>query len=115
MSNTKKIGTWGEAYALKYLENCGFYLYQSNYRQGRNEIDLIVYKKELLVFVEVKTRGTVNHGYPESFLLEQQKANIHDVATYFLQRHPWSGTIRFDIVSIWNTVPLQLEHFVDAF
>ena len=115
MSNTNKIGRWGEACALKYLESCGFYLYHSNYRYGRNEIDLIVYQQDLLLFVEVKTRRQIHHGFPESFLSDEQKEHIHLAAQHFLLEHPWPGRIRFDIISIWMKTPLGVEHFMDAF
>jgi len=60
-----KTGNIGESKAAEYLKGIGYSVVEKNYRHKRNEIDLIVKKDELLVFVEVKTRtsGEVLEGY----------------------------------------------------
>jgi len=115
MTIPHKIGNWGEAYALNYLETCGFYLLCSNHRWQRKEVDLILWKKDLLIFVEVKTRTSVRFGFPESFLTDHQIEGIRIAAEEFVQHHCWKGRIRFDIVAIWYSNPVRLEHFEDAF
>ncbi len=115
MTIPHKIGNWGEAYALKYLETCGFYLLCSNYRWQRKEVDLILWKKDLVIFVEVKTRTSVRFGFPETFLTDHQKEGIHLAAEEFVRDHHWKGRIRFDIVAICYAKPVRLVHFTDAF
>ena len=55
MKNNKIIGDKGEEIALKYLEELGFKFLERNFRgKRRGEIDLIMTKGVVIVFVEVK-------------------------------------------------------------
>lgn len=59
-------GEAGEREAEKFLKReKGFQILERNWRHGQDEIDLIVYDDEILVFVEVKTRraGALVPGY----------------------------------------------------
>ncbi len=47
----------GESIALKHYQDLGFSLVQRNLRFKRGEIDLILRKQRLLLFVEVKYRA----------------------------------------------------------
>lgn len=55
-SPTHQIGQKAEENALQFLLNQGFQLIVQNYHCQFGEIDLIVFKNELLVFVEVRQR-----------------------------------------------------------
>ena len=55
MKNNKIIGNEGEEIALKYLEKLGFKLLKRNFRgKNRGEIDLVMTKGVVIVFIEVK-------------------------------------------------------------
>ena len=60
MADKKIIGDLGEDIALKYLENLGYTLIERNYRgkQTRGEIDLVMTKGVVIVFIEVKSTKT---------------------------------------------------------
>lgn len=65
---TKNLGTGeaGERVAERFLKKeKGFRILGRNWRHGRDEIDLIAYDLEILVFIEVKTRrsGAMVPGY----------------------------------------------------
>jgi putative endonuclease len=60
----KSPGAWGEDLALRYLIQHGYTLLDRNYRTRRGEIDLIVRKDDILVFVEVKLRRQTAFGDP---------------------------------------------------
>jgi putative endonuclease len=51
----REIGDIGEAVACKYLEKRGYRVLERNYLKPWGEIDIIVDKGDLLVFVEVKS------------------------------------------------------------
>lgn len=55
--NTREIGIIGESIALQYYRELGFSLVQRNLRFKRGEIDLILRRQRLLLFVEVKYRA----------------------------------------------------------
>ena len=115
MGNNKKLGTEGERLAGEYLAGNGYVILERNYRSGRSEIDLIVSKDDVLVFVEVKTRSRVDFGMPEDWVDEKKAEMITSGAEDYLEENEWNGNIRFDIVAIiMKNVP-EIEHFEDAF
>jgi putative endonuclease len=57
VSDVKKdLGIHGEQSVVDYLQRNGFAILARNYRKQYGEIDIIARKKDLLIFVEVKTR-----------------------------------------------------------
>ena len=54
--NTRKTGVQGEVLAREYLKSKGYKILKENFRCPVGEIDLIVSKDNLVVFVEVKAR-----------------------------------------------------------
>ena len=63
MKNRQQKGLEGENIAAGYLEARGYDLLERRYRFGHKEIDLIVRKGDLVVFVEVKNRRTEERSY----------------------------------------------------
>jgi len=52
----KRVGKIGEDFAVKYFKKNGYRVVERNFSTRFGEIDLIVGKNGVLVFVEVKTR-----------------------------------------------------------
>ena len=80
---------------------------------GIGEIDFIAKRRNVMVFVEVKQRSSIeNAAY--SVKAEQQK-RIWRAAETFLQKHPAFQTceVRFDTVLI--SLPFKIRHIKDAF
>lgn len=113
MSTTKLKGQIAESKAAKYFQQNGFKLLEKNYRYRRAEIDLVVGKADLLVFVEVKYRKSNDYGEPEQFVTTNQQTKILEAADEYIHQNNWNGNIRFDIVAI--NAQGDLEHFEDAF
>lgn len=82
--NKKEIGEEGEKAACTFLVENGYLIVEKNYRFKRWEIDIIASKKDLLVFVEVKTRGSFDFGFPEETLSIKQKRNIIKTAKHYI-------------------------------
>ena len=102
--------------AADFLAKKGYELIARNFRYGRNEIDLIVKKADVLVFVEVKMRSSNAFGYPESFVSDKQAERITVAAEEFQISNDWTGNVRFDIISIEKTQEQTIiRHFEDAF
>ena len=77
METTTEKGRKGEEIAAEHLEQKGYRIAAKNWRAGRGEIDLIAWWKEkCLVFVEVKTRGSVAWGKPEEFVGKKKGGNF---------------------------------------
>jgi len=114
-TSQQKTGRRGEDTAVDYLAQKGFTLVARNFRYRRAEVDLIVRQKNLLVFVEVKTRRDVTFGFPETFVSPEQTNLIVAAADHYTREQNWEGLIRFDIVAITLEPDLKIEHFEDAF
>jgi putative endonuclease len=67
MKDTDKIttGKEGEKIAAAYLKKNGYRIIEINFRCPIGEIDIVAKEKNDLVFVEVKTRKSIDLGYPE--------------------------------------------------
>lgn len=113
---SKKIGAQGEAIAQKYFVENGYEVLAQNYRYKRGEIDLIVKKENLIVFVEVKFRKNALFGQPETTLSPKQKKLILSAAENYIFETNWQSNIRFDILAILgNEQDFEITHLEDVF
>lgn len=110
-------GRRGEDLAARLLHEKGYELVARNYRMGRGEVDLIVKKDGLLVFVEVKTRTNLTFGHPEEAVSRRKAALVIQAADNYIFATDWRGNIRFDIVAVVFSRDREPEmaHFEDAF
>lgn len=115
MAKHNHTGRYGEALAARFLKEKGFLIIKRNYRYKKGEIDIIARKDNLLLFVEVKTRTTINYGYPEEAVSAKKAGLIIDAADYFIHKTSWNFNIRFDIISITIGSEARIKHFEDAF
>ncbi|GMV04772.1 MAG: UPF0102 protein [Gemmatimonadota bacterium] len=115
------LGRWGEARAARYLERRGWTVLARNYRFGRREVDLVVRRGPLVVFVEVKTRAGEGFGAPQEAITRLKRREVEAVAAHFLARHGLQeAPVRFDAVAIvvgrrgGGRTEVALEHLEDA-
>lgn len=113
----KTIGTAGEEYIAQALLQKGFNILERNYRHRCGEIDLICRKKDLIIFVEVKTRLNQPTDLDLSSVItfsKQQK--IIKTALIYLARHQFEEcTCRFDVALINNFASERITYIADAF
>lgn len=113
--NTKKIGDKGENFAVKILETKGYEILERNYRFKRCEIDIIALHNNLLIFIEVKSLHSFNHGYPEERVNQAKINKLMEAAENYIYAINWQKDIRFDILSINLNEPEEHLHIEDAF
>lgn len=113
----QKTGKWGEDLARRFLEKKGYSILACNYRNVRQEIDLIARIGNELVFVEVKTRKNNDFGFPEEWVDEQKIKHIFNAADAYVLENELQGELRFDIIAITGTneTSVEIEHIEDAF
>ncbi|MHA6249522.1 YraN family protein [Pontibacter sp. CAU 1760] len=108
-------GQAGETRAVAHLQQQGYTIICQNYRHRRAEVDIIAQKENLLVFVEVKTRGTDRYGYPEEAVNYRKEAMLLGAAEAYIEKSGWQHEVRFDIISITLSRPVTVHHIEDAF
>jgi len=111
-----KIGHFSEKMALWYLRLKGYHLIKMNYITGRGtgagEIDLIMKKKNNLIFIEVKKRqNKITAGEAITIIAKKRIAKAAEV---FIAKHPsyQSYNVRFDAILFDNT--FLPRHIQDA-
>ena len=114
--NNRLSGKFAETLATVYFLLHGFRVVARNYvtgkRTGAGEIDLIVCRKNLLVFVEVKKRSSIdNAAYA---ILPQQQLRIWKAAENFIKNNPCFAEydVRFDAFLVSSK--MSFRHIADA-
>lgn len=100
MAHHIKTGEYGENLAAGFLQEKGFTILHTNWRHKNWEVDIIASEKNILHFVEVKTRRTKKFGYPEDDVSRKKIINLINAAEEFLYLNTEWKRIQFDIVSI---------------
>lgn len=113
-----ELGKTGEVLALKYLRSHNYKIIEQNYKTRSGEIDIIAKNKDVLAFIEVKTRKSLDYGLPQESVDTCKQRQISRVAIeYLAKKNIYDVDCRFDIVAItWlkNQKP-QIELIKDAF
>ncbi len=100
MSNTKKIGDFGENFACRKLRSKGYKILCRNYRQTVGEIDIIAENEECIVFVEVKTRGENYLFEPVFAVTKEKQRKIIKTAQIYLLKNETTKQPRFDVFEV---------------
>lgn len=106
------IGKNGENTAADYLVRNGYKILERNYRTKVGEIDIIAFKKGVIVFVEVKTRSSGFYGQGFDAVDSNKRKKIIQTAGIYLSLNGGEKACRFDVVSIDDGV---LNHIENAF
>ncbi len=104
------MGSQGESSAVKYLQDIGYQILETNLRVNNSEIDIVALDTELdeLVFFEVKTRSQPFYGNPSQAVGRDKLKSMQYVASVFRRERHLDKDYRFDIISI---LPGEIEHF----
>lgn len=113
----RALGQAGERRAAWFYRLRGFRVVARNVSFRDGELDLVVRRGCLLVFVEVKTRGERHLGEPAESVDRPKQLRIMKCADVFLARHQLGQVdIRFDIVTVVRTRwRFRVEHIPNAF
>ncbi|MEJ5963832.1 YraN family protein [Pedobacter immunditicola] len=117
MAAHNELGRHGEQVARLYLEEKGYRILNQNWVYGRAEIDLIAFHEEKLIFLEVKTRSSVEFGAPEDFVNWKKERQLEFASLEYIERCNHQGEIRFDVIAIVfeNRKHYKINHIEDAF
>lgn len=117
MDAKKEKGNKGEQLAVAHLVKNNYKILTTNWRFLKGEIDIVCENESNIVFVEVKTRGTIDFGNPEEFVSAKQQKQIVNTAHEYLIKNQIEKEARFDIVAIVlkENQTFEIEHLEDAF
>ncbi len=111
-----ELGKKGEASAVKYLEEKGYFILNKNWHWEKAEIDIIAETPEKIVFVEVKTRSSDYFGSPEEFATHAKEQRIINAADYYIESRSLEKEVRFDVISIIiEGDKTKIEHIEDCY
>jgi putative endonuclease len=110
-------GRAGEDAALDVYERRGFALVTRNWRCHLGELDLVIVRRDLLVFCEVKTRSGPAFGGGYEAVTWSKRRRIRNLADAYLERSGFEqARVRFDVASVWlGARGADVEIFEDAF
>ena len=109
----KLKGDFGEEKAAKYLKRQKYKIIKRNFKNQLGEIDIIARQKDVVVFVEVKTRTDESFGFAAEAVDSKKQQKIRNVALLYTQKHNISN-FRFDVVEVYIKDD-RINHIINAF
>ncbi len=100
-----------------YFRLRGYRILARRYKTPMGEIDLVIARRGVVAFVEVKARETMQSALEA--VHEKNRMRVQNAALHFIARHPELGnmTMRFDVwaVVLWRGfVPVAIRHLDNA-
>ncbi len=94
-------GRLGEEFALGFYRACGFQCRDRRWRRGGGEIDLVLERAGLIVFVEVKFRGPGSLGSAVESVSPMQLRRLRRMAGRWCHENGGgAGDRRLDVVTV---------------
>lgn len=116
--HNKKLGKRGEEAATAFLIKHGYEIIERNWTCFAGEADIICRFDKTLVFVEVKTRKGIDHGFPSEHVDKSKRNKYEKIAlAYISENVSEEMRFRFDVISIIVNNPklAYVRHYIDAF
>lgn len=108
------LGRHGEDFAVQHLESHGWTIHERNWRCRHGEIDIIAIAPDAVtvVFIEVRTRSTVNAGHPLETIGPSKAARMRRTAGAWLSaQEEFIPRFRIDVIGIiWDGLAPELTH-----
>lgn len=112
--NTTLAGREGEAKAAEYLRKKRYEVIGANYRCRFGELDLIVKKGDLVIFVEVKLRKNDRFGAASDAVTPAKREKLRKAALSWLAATECTAPARFDVIEIYTETG-RINHIENAF
>ncbi|MEM6314262.1 MAG: YraN family protein [Planctomycetota bacterium] len=115
-STAAGVGGAGENAAADHLRVLGLRILARNFRCHAGEADLICRDRDVIVFVEVKTRTDASR-LPESAVTRSKQRQISRVAEAYLARFDTDRPpFRHDVVAVhWDSAGPTVHHYPSFF
>ena len=83
----RDTGILGEKLARDFLEKRGYHVIETNYRCPEGEVDIVARHKDYLVFIEVRTKRSLEFGSPEESVTPAKMGRLRATAAHYQQDH----------------------------
>ncbi len=115
MSKHNEFGNKAEKIAVKFLNDKNYKILDKNWRYSHLEADIIAFKDNFLVIVEVKARKHFNDNFEEIVPIKKQK-HLINLAEKYLEEKNFDYEIRFDVIFITKkNKNFRINHIENAF
>lgn len=116
MAEHNLLGSKGEMLAARYLMEQGFAIRDYNWRSGHKEIDLVAQERDVVVFVEVKTRRNDEFGDALNAVTPAKMQRLIVAAEAYVKMKHIDNDVRFDVVTVVGSGDTHIiEHIREAF
>lgn len=112
--SNQALGVYGENQARKYLKSKGYVILHQNWRRKYLEVDLIVKKKNYIIFVEVKTRES-EMGHLDEIISRNKEQSLIRALNIYMSEIDGDMFCQIDLVLIkkWDD-SFEIEHLQNA-
>lgn len=100
MYQNHQTGKAGENAAVLFLEEKGYHILERNWRHHHLELDIIAAKGTILHIIEVKTRHSLQYGWPEQSISKNKMRFLKNAAEAYQFQHKQWKYLQFNVVSI---------------
>jgi len=99
--NRQEVGKLGEKMAQKFLKKRGYRVRETNFHCRGGEIDIVAQQRDYLVFIEVRTKRSLDFGTPEESITQAKKEKLIALALTYIDTHQNLPSLwRIDVVAI---------------
>jgi putative endonuclease len=114
---SQEFGELGERIAERWLRRQGWRVVERRFRTGHRDIDLVVERDDLVVFVEVKARRGAEFGDPVEAVNWSKQRQLVRSASIWIERHGRpADAYRFDVVGVLvEGERVRVRHVANAF
>lgn len=111
------FGELGERIAERWLRQRGWRVVQRRFRNGHRDIDLVVERDGMVVFVEVKARKGAEFGGPVQAVNWRKRRELKRSAMVWIDRHGREAeSYRFDVIGVLlSGADVRVCHVENAF
>ena len=96
-----QTGKTGEDLAVDFLKNSGYRIIERNFRCKLGEIDIIALDRNILAFVEVRTKNLSSFCTPQETVTFSKQKKLQKLSLYYLAKKQIKNRdCRFDVVAI---------------
>ena len=113
-----ELGRRGEDAAARFLYRRGYDIVERTWKCAAGEADIIARDGDAVVFVEVKTRSSVEKGLPSDAVDKRKRERYEKIAALFLAGYEAVDVpVRFDVVSLLviGADRALVRHHINAF